>query len=372
MNSLKLKTFLGIELELIKEPSHDVKDLLSTTIYGMDGKMQYRHKNAEVKIDQLKDPHFVTLRQRKKLLGMVGLMYRRTFLNDTTISSFYVRYLSIIHKLKNNKSANKNKLKDDNKIYKSTIKSTISELMFEHASASLIQKDEPIVFYAFVDRDNLNSQNLCKKFGYKKIRQLSTLIFSRIFLKKSPHVYKLEESEKDFIMNKLTHEYQQYNLFFTDHVFLHGNYYVYKKDGIIVAGLKATKVEWDIVNIPDISGLIIKNIFPYLPLFSKLFNPKKFIFISFEAVWAEAGYENQLIELMESVCAMNNIHIGIQWLDHNSELNKRIRGTKKLGIINRLHKDVPADILAKFINMSDDSIKEFYDMPVYVSAFDLT
>jgi hypothetical protein len=363
----------GFELKVVSAPPQDVKNLLTSTIYGIKGGMQYRHKNVDAKIDRLPNSFFVTLRRHTKLLGTVGFMFRKTIVNKVSLASYYVRYLSINSKTKRKGSKFKNSAKDSSERFKkNNLKSGLSQLMLEHFTNPILVKNESSLFYAFVDKDNVYSQSLCKEFGYKKIRNISTIIFSRIFPKKSSEVFQLKESEKEFVLNRLAEEYKYHNFYFKDHTVVDDNYFVVKANGRIVAGLKASPIEWEIVNIPGLSGFIIKNIFPVLPFFKRLFNSREFRFTAFDAIWYEPGYENKLIELMESTCAVLNLHIGITWLDKQSIIKERLYKTKKLGMLHQLNNNVPADVLARFINMSDVEIQSFYDRPVYVSSFDLT
>lgn len=351
----------NVALEVTTKAPSDVRALLTSTVYGMEGKMQYRHKNASLRIDQLINPHFIVLRRAGKLLGTAGFLFREITFNQQRIPSYYVRYLSIVNKLQSERKTRKN--------YKlGLIKSGLQEIITEHFSS----KSDPAVLYSYIEEKNKFSLDLCELYGFQKIRELSTFIFSRVSPKKNPCVFLYEEKDASFIQSQLAKEYKEYNFFFTEAVFKGGNYYVYKENEKIVAGIKATKTEWEVLNIPGFTGFLIQNLFPYLPLLSRLFNSKSMRFVAFEAAFCEEGSEDLLIKLMESSCAMENCNLGILWADSESELATKMKASGDLGLLNKLKKDVPANIVAKLINIGTKEKQLFFEQPAYISALDLS
>jgi hypothetical protein len=362
MEDLVSKKFNSkVTLEVITKAPADVKELLTSTVYGMKGEMQYRHKHASLKIDKLINPHFIALRRAGKLLGTAGFLFREISWNQKKISSYYVRYLSIANKLQSERKTRKN--------YKlGLIKTGLQEVI----TGSFFSENVHGVLYSYVEDKNKFSLDLCKLYDFEKIRKLSTFVFSRVSPKKNPSVSCLENQDKPFIQSRLAEKYKNYNFFFAESVFQEGNYYVYKENKKIVAGIKATKTEWEILNVPGFTGFLIQNLFPYLPLLSRLSNSKSMRFMAFEAAFCEEGAEEKLIQLMESSCAKENCHMGILWADSESELARSIKATGKLGLLNKLKKDVPANIVARFINVEGENRQVFFDLPAYISASDLS
>jgi hypothetical protein len=69
---------------------------------------------------------------------------------------------------------------------------------------------------------------------------------------------------------------------------------------------------------------------------------------------------------------MHDMYNAVIWLDGKSSLYETIRETGRLGIIDKVLKTADADIRVKF---NADEIKNrqaYYDLPAYISCFDMT
>ncbi|HSY61641.1 MAG TPA: hypothetical protein VK796_07175, partial [Cytophaga sp.] len=156
-----------------------------------------------------------------------------------------------------------------------------------------------------------------------------------------------------------------------DHAFLENNYYVLKKDNEIIAGIRTNTAHWMVRSLQGFSGMLIVKLFPYLPVLSRLFNPQKFRFAAFDGIYSKAGYEKELFVLMESVCASLKVTTGIMWLDSESSLNDRLKGSGNWGIMEKLKENIPAYVVAAFKNIPQDEQEKASKFPVYISAVDI-
>lgn len=65
-------------------------------------------------------------------------------------------------------------------------------------------------------------------------------------------------------------------------------------------------------------------------------------------------------------------HTALFWLDNQSDLFHTIKKVGKLGVLEKLGSNNPAQIIAKFNRVSTEDQKIFSTNPAYISAFDIT
>ena len=102
-----------------------------------------------------------------------------------------------------------------------------------------------------------------------------------------------------------------------------------------------------------------------IPCMSGIFDPHNFRFAAIE------GYEEYLLPLFESVCALTKTHFALLYLDTDSPVIKTINKLGHHGLLSRIIKRVEADIIIKFINFSDKEKESFRNNPAYISYFDV-
>ena len=155
-------------------------------------------------------------------------------------------------------------------------------------------------------------------------------------------------------MRLLKAQYANYALVNFQRVFFEDNYFVFKQYGEIVAGVQANLVKWVIEEIPGTMGKVTQYIVPHLPLLRRLFNPKDYRFVSFEAVYCKPGHEKQLAQLFESVLASFGVYTGMSWFDVKCPLAKRITDHADLGFLSKIQKSPPANVVAEYHNFSEE------------------
>jgi hypothetical protein len=93
-------------------------------------------------------------------------------------------------------------------------------------------------------------------------------------------------------------------------------------------------------------------------------------FLAFDAIYCEPGYEKMLYELMEGVLERTGYFIAMMMMDTGSDLYRRIKDRKKLGIGDKIWGTSFADIRVRFIHIPDAIKQQFYDRPTYVPTYD--
>ncbi len=367
----------SVLLEKSEEPSEEVVKFLAETVWGTPGGTLFRHLDTQELIHLLVKPHYINCYRRNELIAVLSFCQRTSLLNGQASDAYYIHHLAFHEKFRIKGSKNK---KSDSLMAnpalinpKSWIKQSMLNL-FENPQVVSQNNDlsAKAVFYAFIEAENTRSLQMATGFGFQKIRRFSTLPFSRLKPKGHPNVFRIEESEKEQMLKALEVQYQDHTLFFTDHIFLKNNYFVFKHKGEIVAGVQAMPVQWAIQALPGLSGKITMKVLPLVPLISRLFNPKKFTPAIFEGIFFKEGHEQHLIELLEAVLEKMKLNTALIWLDNQSPLYKLLRNSKQLGLLDKLQEESQADVIARFVNYSQEEIAQFQHRPVYLSAFDLT
>lgn len=77
------------------EPTSEIEHHLANTVLGNPGKLRYRHVHIRERIRKTSHLRFVTLRFRKQLIGIVGVIHRTVQINGQPTPVSYIRYLSL-------------------------------------------------------------------------------------------------------------------------------------------------------------------------------------------------------------------------------------------------------------------------------------
>jgi hypothetical protein len=356
----------NIIIELDQAIPHTMDQLLESTIYGSQGKLQYSHINPIVKLQSIANKQILSIKQGDKIIAVVVFVER----NNHAHKTFYVRYVSFINKYKTKRvnAGAQNKFQ----IREQGLKSKLMALLHQKLLTESNSQSRPTVLYAYIEEDNLPSVHMSQVFGYEKVRKMQTFVFNRFFPKDHEGVRALAVAERSEMIHLLEQGYHGYNFLELTQLFDTGQYFVYTKDGQILAGLKANIADWKIVHLPGLDGFLIQKILSRLPVFSRIFKKDQLKFLAFEAIWLKEGHEKELFELMEAVCARQSVYMGMMWFDTECKIGHLIADSSKLGIINAINKSGQAHILCKFNSVSDEAKQKYFTNPAYISAFDVT
>jgi hypothetical protein len=354
-------------------PDEDFVDLLARTIWGTPGKTLYQHLDTRRRVRQLSHTHYLSLRKDGRTRAGMALCQRATRDGTQLSNALYIRYLSFAEQMR-----------------KKTGGKAASGARFALRSASLIKNQmaqffshpdqlvtplpgtEKSYYYAYVESENERSLQICYSFGFQKIRSFRTLPFSRFFPKKSEWVKKAGPEDHNEILAAVNRQYENYEQYFTDHLFQDDHYYILQKNGRMLAGVRAMPVNWVVQYLPGLSGRLTQNLVPHVPLLSRLYNPKDFRFAAIEGLFYLPGEEQALYTLLESTLAELQLNTALIWLDDESELYTTIKDSGKLGLLYYLEKPSPVNVLVRFPDPNPETLAAYQRMPAYISALDLT
>ncbi len=342
----------------------DVAEVLHHTVYGLPGKLRYRQLDAADKCARIPSTRWLLLEKNGRLLGNAAVLERNTVMASQDVSTAYVRYLSIPRgaQATHSRAANANR-------------HTHIREMLANELAAQPHNQTPLarVLFAYVEADNLPSQQLCASFGLRAYRKLRTCISSRFFTRTHTRFRPLRASEKPWILERLSAQYQHYNFFFPDELFSHGQYFVITNEqDEPLLGCLVFRCDWEIVEMPGVGGWLIKHLFPHTPMLRRLFPEEKLSFAAIEGLWCPPSQKHLLDALFESCTAHLDLHVTMFWDDADSDVGRMVEKSVQKGLVGRLNQTVHADILMKSWNSNQALEAILHEMPVYVSAHDLT
>src|SRR5690554_5709885 len=318
----------GFKVDTVQGSSAEITQLLENTTLGTPGKLRYKPTNIQHNLKLIKGLEFIQIKKGHRVLGTAGVVSRETNTSD----SLYVRYLSVFSPQR----AFKAKQTSSNTSKNNRLKHLIGSQLTNHFEEPFNQQNKSGCFYAYVESENFKSKNLCELFGFNAQRTIQTLLFSRFFPKKKKSIHLLDKRKYSHFKHQLEQFYDNHSFLFTEELDQFGTLYTLNHNGRAVAGLRATSVTWDIVEIPGINGFLMQYVLPYLPLFRRLFSPKNLNFVAFDCAWFEDSWEHAIPELMEHACADKNTHMGMFWGDAESKITQNLLNSKKLGFLNKI------------------------------------
>jgi len=351
-------------LKILKSPNAEILEMLNNNTIGTEGhSMLYRHLGVNDKIEKIAEPYYVNLSRNERIIGTCCFCRRVTTYRGGRILSFYIRYFSFkeIYRTKSTKEKSASS--------KSLIKEEVLSVL---AGKGLeVNPNEKFYHYAYVDPRNLRSISLCKEFGFEHVREYTTIIFNRLNPKIKSEISEITPAEQNEVKTLLMEFNSGLNMFSLDNVFHAGQYFVIRDHhNKIVAGVHANPDRWKIYSLPGRSGKMILNTFSHLPYLNRLFN-KNYSFVTFEGIYHALGKEQALENLLESLLARYQINSGIMVVDANSQLCRTLKSLR-LGLVNKLNKEVKGSVMCKFNNFTREEKKVFKEYPVYISGIDVT
>lgn len=342
-------------IQISKEASPDIKNLLATNIIGTPGSsMVYQHQTVSEKLDHLSEPFFVSLYLRNALVGTCCFCKRQVYLGGELTTAYYIRYFTFKATFRSSARP---------KVYqpkRSRLKREVEQLLRGEG----FNETKPHVYYAYIDPDNIRSLRLTREFDFEPAGLFHTVYFSRFFPRRNKNVIQVHEKEKKLITSWLKKTYSEYQFFGDENIFYRDGYFAIKYKGEIVAGLQAISEKWKIFELPGKNGKMLLSVISRVPLLRRLFN-REFKFLSIEAILCKPGHERELEYLLSDVLARHRVNTAILCLDPASSAYKMIKSLKP-GAMSRLAAEKRLQVIARYQQMEKPS-----GQLSYVSAFDV-
>ncbi|HEX8547982.1 MAG TPA: hypothetical protein VF691_13560 [Cytophagaceae bacterium] len=350
--------------KVFRSPTKQILEMLNNNIIGTPGVgMLYQHLGVDNKIHQIEDPYYINLLRNGSLMANCCLCKRETINTEKTLTSFYIRYFTFKatfrRKFFSRASGNKN----------SSIRKEITSIL---EGDGLDTKPEDHFFlYAYVDPRNIRSVALCNEFGFVTVRKMSTMIFNRLHPALDIRCQAIDISEVDKVTKLLYSFYKEYTMFATENLFKGRAYYTIKNEaGDILVGAGVNLDKWKIHSLPGLTGKVILNVLSAVPVLNRIFN-KNYEFLAVEGIYFAPGQEKMLEVLLESLLKIHKVNSAMIWADSQSSLYEGLKSID-LGIVQKINKEVQADVICNFRNIDLMDRNLFFNSPAYISAIDLT
>ncbi len=369
----KLLQYFNLEVDVTSKPSREILEHLKDYTLGTPGRLRFRQTRIEEKIRNIGTSYFLVLKRFQRIIGTIGFCLRNTKYKSAHYKSWYIRYFSIRAPLRSKIHKAKGKTRDI-RTADNIIKTAVEE-SFINPNYFFTGKDDEAIksfIYAYIERDNIRSANFGEMVGFEKARKFKTVFFTRLKPKYKHPVYRLIKEEQNLVSQHLREFYKDHTMFCEQNLFIDNNYYVYKIDDEIVAGLQANPESLEIKEIPGLYGIFAKKVVPKIPLFKKIMNFDDFRFSALEAIYYKKGCEKYLFYLIESVLVLQNNHFGLTWQDTGSPVYSILKKSGSLGIMSKFIRSVEADITVRFVNWSEEEKRIIKENPAYISAYDMT
>ncbi|MBE0673902.1 MAG: hypothetical protein IH591_04505 [Bacteroidales bacterium] len=368
-------SYKGLEVSVTSEADDDVISLLSSTVVGSEGGMQYTMRNIGQRILAYGDNiRLVSLRRNYTLAGVIGTCYRECRLGGIIDRCTYLRFLSFRQTWQTEKVFTKRERHSDKNSETDSFKrQTLNIFSKPHLLGFPgVAENDRHVLYAYVESRNERSKNIIQQAGYEYIRSFLTVAFSRFSPLVSDKVSPAVEDEYPEIRKLMKEFYNDYSFYFDDIAFHGNNYYVLREEGRIIAGVSAIPTEYIIKNVPGVWGWIMMKILPFAPYFRRLFHPGLFRFAALGSIFHAPGRADALNTLFESVCAATGCHTALTWADDRGPLFETLRNSVDMGTLNRMLNAKPGLVYARFIGFTEEEKELYYDAPAFIAGFDFT
>jgi hypothetical protein len=332
--------------ELPKETLSFLKEIN----WGAEGAV-YQNMDTESVFNMIPVPHLIAILEKDKIVATGVFCHTLIGLSDQKYPCYYIRFFAASKDIQG----------------KGIMKNYTSRIM-ELITTGVTEKT---IFFANVERGNKASYRVVNKSGYEPTYVVKTNGFSRFFPKLKSGVSKvIKKEEKENIKNLLSTQYGNHALVQFDTLFQKENYHVIRHNGEIVAGCQFFRVHWVIKKMPGISGKLLMNALPKIPILRRLFNPNKFVFLAFDAIFLKPGHEKDLQNLFEHLLASEKLSSGIFWMGETCAIRKSIISNMSLGLLHGFVEKSDIHCMVHASGFSGEEIKEFSQLPVYAPAFD--
>jgi len=346
------------------QPDEAILDLLTNTTIGTNG-AKYQHLHTVSKIHKLVNPHYITVRRNKKAIGNMTVCERPILVQNQKVNSLYIRYFAFKTFFQSSGKQNKNKRK--------SIFETYLKELFNTSNLDVYKPEyNPSVYWAFIDPQNNKSWNMADRFGLETIGHFSTYAFSRFYPKKNKNVSPIKPAEKESVWQNIQEFYKDYTNVSKTHLFEDDNYFVYRENEKIVAGIQVFDIHWRIDAMPGKKGKFLVNVLPHIPFLRRIINPKNYRFLGAEGLFWESGHQSKIELLLEAVLAEKKRHSMLSWFDDSDVKLIGLFESMKSGIMQKIKSDNSIEIVAKFNDFDEVLKQKMIASKKYISGFDTT
>lgn len=359
----------SFEVGVTKEPNTQVMSLLKDMTVGSTG-AQYLHKDIDERMLQLPNKYIMYMNQGEGLIGTYTAALRTTKEDFGNVNAYYIRYFAFLDTIQ----ADKNKRAKQGKpegVFKGLVKRFLSKSPATFGINHGEEADAPSFYYAFFDAENYRSTDISQLLGMHPVGEFDTFSFTRMHPKNNTRVELLDKVHYHNMKERLAKFYANFSIYTDQFLFVNDNYFVWKEDGEIVAGVQPNKCHWEIKHMSGLSGLLLLHLLPYLPIVNRYFNPKKFEFITFDYIYVKPGHEDKLALLFESLMNKYQVTFSLAWQDLKSPLHPVV-SKMDFGFLSNFSNVPTGKIMMTTNRVSTEQLEDITKKPFFTCGLDMS
>lgn len=355
----------GVTLDL----NDEILELLNTMVVGSNG-ARYLHKNIAERINQLPNKYFMYLRKNGSIKGTFVSAQRSITEDFGEANSYYIRYLAMDEMFQATKQKKIKHGKPDG-IIKGLTKKFLSKAPIDFGIGYGERKDLPSFHYAFFDVQNFRSTDLSELLGMNPVGEFKNMTFTRLNPKGSSHIHKLKKEEYPKMREFIGKQYKDFSVYTEQFLFAKGNYFVWKIDGEIIAGVQPNKCEWEVKHMGGISGKMMLGVLPLIPKSKEVFDPKKFEFLTLDYFYIKPGFEKEFELLIEGMLLEFDVKFALIFQDVKSPFMPMLESFD-FGMLSNFSKVPNGKIMMTTNKISEDQINQITSKPFFTCGVDMS
>jgi hypothetical protein len=359
----------SIEAGVSLDPNEGIMHLLHHMTVGTKG-ARYLHKNIDERMAQLPNKYFMYLKRNKEIKGVFVSAQRLIQEDFGMANAYYIRYLAINEMFQTTKDKPVKHGNPDGMIKRLT-KGFLSKAPVELGIGYGEDESLPSFHYAFFDAENFRSTDLSRLLGMEPIGTFSTFTFTRMNPKSFSNIEKLEKVHYHSMKERLNKQYADFSIYTDQYMFSGDNYFVWKEDGEIVAGVQPNKCEWEVKHMGGLAGVFMLKLLPFIPVLNKYFNPKKFEFITLDYIYVKPGHEDKLERLFENLLKEFNVNFSLIFQDLKSPFYS-VFAEMDMGFISNFSKVPDGKIMLTHNKTTEEQRALMANKPVFTCGIDMS
>jgi GNAT superfamily N-acetyltransferase len=340
---------MDMEFRISKTADADLISLEEEVSWGTHGTL-YKLHNVEHDLELLPNPTFLSLYDNGKLCAVFMQAARTVGVNSQMTCSARYQCLLAVRPGNSGKGFGKH-------------------ILGEAKRFSLDDLGKSGLIYVYIEDGNERSHRIFNSLGYKRIGGYESCAFSRIHPRDDHRAVLADKNERIIITSLLKDLYADHILTEFDNSVHSSDYFIFKENGKIIAGLQTVPQHWTLVSLPGISGAFFVNIMPRIPFFKTLLDPPGFHCLRISNVYVREDRESVFFTLLSAVLSRHNLHNAVVQWDPSSPVAKRVSAAGSYGLFGSMSV-TSASVMACFKNLSQNTIDEICSRPLCISPLD--
>lgn len=339
---------LDLEVRLDRALPPDLLELLDQTIWGQHG-VSFRSLDMAEMIQDLSEPSFLRLIKGGRTVAAAVRNHKQVEMAGKPYDAIHLA-LFAVHR-------------DFTRQGLGTILARVSRTHYFGLLRS------PGVLYGYIESGNEASLRLNLGLGYQDMGEVRSQLFSRARPQPSRRVEVLGQDGRADMLNRLKKAYNAHALCSLENSLDPERYYVVRRHGEIVAGAQLHTLHWNLLGLPGWQGRFAMSLLPKIPVLGRDFTPSDLRFARVGNLYAEAGSEALVAEILETALAEQHLPFAVVLADPRGDTERRVMSNIDFGAINRVITG-GFHLVGEFKGVDESDLKRFSRMPVIISPKD--